>query len=180
MSALYLFIWFGNFTTLPRTTLGTGRLARTGTNTGTLREPTRRPARVKKRILHPKCEQENSRSPLTTGHGTGAHYSLHEIGRTETAPLSWLTLGMASLGVSWVGLLRVCNSHGGSASGQVSAARGCPFAGRDRPGDLLPTDQCFWRLLLALCAIATPEAVLGECVAMLLRLWIEPRRKLHR
>ena len=27
-------------------------------------------------------------------------------------PLLWLTLGMASLGVSWVGLLRVCNSHG--------------------------------------------------------------------
>jgi len=29
-------------------------------------------------------------------------------------------------------------------------------------------------------ALATPEAVLGECVAMLLRLWIEPRRELHR
>ena len=40
--------------------------------------------------------------------------------------------------------------------------------------------QCFCRLLLALHALATPEAVLGECVAMLLRLWIEPRRKLHR
>ena len=38
-------------------------------------------------------------------------------GRKQTPPL-WLTLGMASLGVSWVGLLRVCNSHGGSASGQ--------------------------------------------------------------
>ena len=39
-------------------------------------------------------------------------------GRKHT-PLLCLTLGMASLGVSWVGLLRVCNSHGGSASEQV-------------------------------------------------------------
>ena len=106
-------------------------------------------------------------------------YARSSDGR-KRPPLSWLTLGMASLGVSWVGLLRVCNSHGGSASGQASAARGGPFAGRDRHGDPLHTDQCFWRLLLALCALATPEAVLGECVAMLLRLWIEPRRKLHR
>ena len=29
---------------------------------------------------------------------------------------------MASLGMSWVGLLRVCNSHGGAASEQASAA----------------------------------------------------------
>ena len=100
-------------------------------------------------------------------------------GRKNT-PLLCLTLGMASLGVSWVGHLRVCNSHGGSASGRASEARGCPFAGRDRHGDPLHTDQCFWRLLLALCAIATPEAVLGEWVAMLLRQWIEPLRKLHR
>ena len=76
-------------------------------------------------------------------------------------PLLCLTLGMASLGVSWVGHLRVCNSHGGSASGRASEARGCPFAGRDRHGDPLPTDQCFCRLLLALCALATPEAVLS-------------------
>jgi len=33
-------------------------------------------------------------------------------GRKNT-PLLCLTLGMASLGVSWVGHLRVCNSHGG-------------------------------------------------------------------
>ena len=32
----------------------------------------------------------------------------------------------------------------------------------------------------SLCAIATPEAVLGEWVAMLLRQWIEPLRRLHR
>ena len=100
-------------------------------------------------------------------------------GRKNT-PLLCLTLGMASLGVSWVGHLRGCNSHGGSASGRASEACGCPFAGRDRHGDPLHTDQCFWRLLLALCAIATPEAVLGEWVAMLLRQWIEPLRKLHR
>ena len=102
-----------------------------------------------------------------------------EDGRKST-PLLCLTLGMASLGVSWVGHLRGCNSHGGSASGRASEACGCPFAGRDRHGDPLHTDQCFWRLLLALCAIATPEAVLGEWVAMLLRQWIEPLRKLHR
>ena len=83
--------------------------------------------------------------------------------------------GHASLWVSWVGHLRGCNSHGGSASGRASEACGCPFAGRDRHGDPLHTDQCFWRLLLALCAIATPEAVLGEWVAMLLRQWIEPQ-----
>ena len=58
--------------------------------------------------------------------------------------------GHASLGVSWVGHLRVCNSHGGSASGRASEACGCPFAGRDRHGDPLHTDQCSWRLLLAL------------------------------
>ena len=98
----------------------------------------------------------------------------------ENTPLLCLTLGMASLGVSWVGHLRGCNSHGGSASGRASEACGCPFAGRDRHGDPLHTDLCFWRLLLALCAIATPEAVLGEWVAMLLRQWIEPLRKLHR
>ena len=77
---------------------------------------------------------------------------LRRMDGRKRPPLSWLTLGMASLGVSWVGLLRVCNSHGGSASGQASAARGGPFAGRDRHGDPLHTDQCFWRLLLALAA----------------------------
>ena len=71
---------------------------------------------------------------------------------------------MASLGGSWVGLLRVCNSHGGSASGRASEARGCPFAGRDRHGGPLRTEQCFCRLLPALHALATPEAVLGECL----------------
>ena len=100
-------------------------------------------------------------------------------GRKNT-PLLCLTLGMAPLGVSWAGRLRVRNSHGGLASGRASEARGCPLAGRDRHGDPLHTDLCFWRLLLALCAIATPEAVLGECVAVLLRQWIEPRRRLHR
>ena len=98
----------------------------------------------------------------------------------KTPPLWCLTLGMAPLGVSWAGRLRVRNSHGGLASGRASEARGCPLAGRDRHGDPLHTDLCFWRLLLALCAIATPEAVLGECVAVLLRQWIEPRRRLHR
>ena len=98
----------------------------------------------------------------------------------KTPPLLCLTLGMAPLGVSWAGRLRVRNSHGGLASGRASEARGCPLAGRDRHGDPLHTDLCFWRLLLALCAIATPEAVLGECVAVLLRQWIEPRRRLHR
>ena len=44
----------------------------------------------------------------------------------------------------------------------------------------LRTYQCFCRLLLALCAAAAPEAVLGEWVAMLLRQWSEPLRKLHR
>ena len=83
---------------------------------------------------------------------------------------------MASLVVSWAGRLRVRNSHGGLASGRASEARGCPLAGRDRHGDSLHTDLCFWRLLLALWAIATPEAVLGECVAVLLRQWIKPRR----
>ena len=95
-------------------------------------------------------------------------------------PLLCLTLAMASLGVSWAGRLRVRHSHDGLASGRASETRGCPLAGRDLHGNPLHTDLCFWRLLLALCAIATPEAVLGECVAMLLRLWIEPRRKLHR
>ena len=97
----------------------------------------------------------------------------------EKSPLSWLTLGMASLGMSWVGLLRVCNSHGGSASEQASAAHGCPLAGRDQHDDPLRTYQCFCRLLLALCAAATPETELGECLEVLLRLWIAPQRKLH-
>ena len=74
---------------------------------------------------------------------------------------------MASLGVSWAGRLRVRHSHGGLASGRASETRGCPLAGRDLHGNPLHTDLCFWRLLLALCAIATPEAVLGECVAVL-------------
>ena len=87
---------------------------------------------------------------------------------------------MASLGVSWAGRLRVRHSHDGLASGRASETRGCPLAGRDLHGNPLHTDLCFWRLLLALCAIATPEAVLGECVAVLLRQWIEPRRRLHR
>ena len=103
-----------------------------------------------------------------------------KTGRTEKHPPFMPDPGHASLGVSWVGHLRVCNSHGGAAPGRASEAGGCPFAGRDRHGDHLHTDLCFWRLLLALCAIATPEAVLGECVAMLLRQWIEPLRKLHR
>ena len=70
-------------------------------------------------------------------------------------PLFCLTLGMASLGVSWVGHLRVCNSHGRWVRVRASI-RGprWSFAGRDRHGDPLPTDQCFCRLLLALCAIA--------------------------
>jgi len=38
----------------------------------------------------------------------------------KTTPLFVPALGMASLGVSWVGLLRVINSHGGSASGRAS------------------------------------------------------------
>ena len=100
-------------------------------------------------------------------------------GRKNT-PLLCLTLAMASLGVSWAGRLRVRHSHGGLASGRASETRGCPLAGRDLHGNPLHTDLCFWRLLLALCAIATPEAVLGECVAVLLRQWIEPRRRLHR
>ena len=98
----------------------------------------------------------------------------------KTPPLLCLTLGMASLGVSWAGRLRVRHSHDGLASGRASETRGCPLAGRDLHGNPLHTDLCFWRLLLALCAIATPEAVLGECVAVLLRQWIEPRRRLHR
>ena len=97
-------------------------------------------------------------------------------GRTEKHPPFMPDPGHGLSGVSWVGHLRICNSHGGSASGRASEACGCPFAGRDRHGDPLHTDQCFWRLLLALCAIATPEAVLGEWVAMLLRQWIEPLR----
>ena len=101
-------------------------------------------------------------------------------GRTEKHPPLCLTLAMASLGVSWAGRLRVRHSHGGLASGRASETRGCPLAGRDLHGNPLHTDLCFWRLLLALCAIATPEAVLGECVAVLLRQWIEPRRRLHR
>ena len=100
-------------------------------------------------------------------------------GRKNT-PLLCLTLAMASLGVSWAGRLRVRHSHDGLASGRASETRGCPLAGRDLHGNPLHTDLCFWRLLLALCAIATPEAVLGECVAVLLRQWIEPRRRLHR
>ena len=100
-------------------------------------------------------------------------------GRKNT-PLLWLTLAMASLGVSWAGRLRVRHSHDGLASGGASETRGCPLAGRDLHGNPLRTDLCFWRLLLALCAITMPEAVLGECVAVLLRQWIEPRRRLHR
>ena len=100
-------------------------------------------------------------------------------GRKNT-PLLCLTLAMASLGVSWAGRLRVRHSHDGLASGRASETRGCPLAGRDLHGNPLHTDLCFWRLLLALCAIATPEAVLGECVAVLLRQWIEPQRRLHR
>ena len=101
--------------------------------------------------------------------------------RTDgNTPLLCLTLAMASLGVSWAGRLRVRHSHDGLASGRASETRGCPLAGRDLHGNPLHTDLCFWRLLLALCAIATPEAVLGECVAVLLRQWIEPRRRLHR
>ena len=98
----------------------------------------------------------------------------------ENTTLLCLTLAMASLGVSWAGRLRVRHSHDGLASGRASETRGCPLAGRDLHGNPLHTDLCFWRLLLALCAIATPEAVLGECVAVLLRQWIEPRRRLHR
>ena len=104
---------------------------------------------------------------------------LESDGRKNT-PLLCLTLAMASLGVSWAGRLRVRHSHDGLASGRASETRGCPLAGRDLHGNPLHTDLCFWRLLLALCAIATPEAVLGECVAVLLRQWIEPRRRLHR
>ena len=88
----------------------------------------------------------------------------------------WPWAWPVSLWVSWV---RVCNSHGGSASEQASAARGCPFAGRDQHCDPLRTDQCFCRLLLALRAPATPGSVLGECIAALLRRWIRPQRKLH-
>ena len=51
--------------------------------------------------------------------------------------------GQASLGVSWVGHLRVCNSHGGAAPGRASEAGGCPLAGRDRHRDPLHTDQWF-------------------------------------
>ena len=102
------------------------------------------------------------------------------VGRTENTPPFMPDPGHASLGVSWAGRLRVRNSHGGLASGRASGARGCPLAGRDRHGDSLHTVLCFWRLLLALCAIAMPEAVLGECVAVLRRQWIEPRRRLHR
>ena len=100
-------------------------------------------------------------------------------GRKNT-PLLCLTLAMASLGVSWAGRLRVRHSHDGLASGRASETRGCPLAGRDLHGNPLHTDLCFWRLLLALCAITMPEAVLGECVAVLRRQWIEPRRRLHR
>ena len=107
------------------------------------------------------------------------NWKVVRIGRTEKHPPFMPDPGHASLGVSWVGHLRVCNSHGGAASGRASEARGCPFARRDRHGNPLHTEQWFWRLLLALCAVATPEAVLGEWVAMLLRQWIGPLRKLH-
>ena len=98
-------------------------------------------------------------------------------GRKNT-PLLCLTLGMAPLGVSWAGRLRVRHSHDGLASGRASETRGCPLAGRDLHGNPLHTDLCFWRLLLALCAIATPEAVLGECVAVLLRPCRPPQHSL--
>ena len=116
-------------------------------------------------------------STYTSGRKTLAEVEMD--GRKNT-PLSMPDPGQASLGVSWVGHLRVCNSHGGAAPGRASEAGGCPFAGRDRHGDHLHTDQWFCRLLLALSALATPEAVLGECVAMLLRQSIEPLRRLHR
>ena len=103
-----------------------------------------------------------------------------EVWTDGNTPLLCLTLGMASLGVSWVGHLRVCNSHGGAAPGRASEASGSPLAGRARHGDHLHSDQWVCRLLLALSALATPEAVLGECAAMLLRQWIGPRRRLHR
>ena len=90
--------------------------------------------------------------------------------------------GHASLGVSWVGHLR----------GAATRTAGPRLGEHPRPAVVLSLgatameirctqiNQCLWRLLLALCAIATPEAVLGECVAVLLRQWIEPRRRLHR
>ena len=81
---------------------------------------------------------------------------------------TWLTLGHGlSGGELGLPLLRACNSHGGTASEQASAARGCPLAGRDQHDDPLRTYQCFCRLLLALCAAATPETELGECLAVL-------------
>ena len=100
-------------------------------------------------------------------------------GRKNT-PLFMPDPGHASLSVSWVGHLRGCNSHGGAAPRRAFGAGGCPFTGRDRSGDPLHTELWFWRLLLALNAVATPEAVLGECIAMLLRQSIEPLRRLHR
>ena len=102
-----------------------------------------------------------------------------EDGRKNT-PLFMPDPGHASLSVSWVGHLRGCNSHGGAAPRRAFGAGGCPFTGRDRSGDPLHTELWFWRLLLALNAVATPEAVLGECIAMLLRQSIEPLRRLHR
>ena len=76
-------------------------------------------------------------------------------------------------------LLRVCNSHGGAASEQASAAVVVLSQGAT---DMVIrcAQQCFCRLLLALCAAATPETVLGECLAVPLRLWIAPQRKFHR
>ena len=100
--------------------------------------------------------------------------------KRKTPPPFMPDPGHASLSVSWVGHLRGCNSHGGAAPRRAFGAGGCPFTGRDRSGDPLHTELWFWRLLLALNAVATPEAVLGECVAMLLRQSIEPLRKRHR
>ena len=116
--------------------------------------------------------ETGAEAALPIHRGLNGYFSLRSLrglgigrrtdGRKNT-PLSWLTPAMASLGVSWAGRLRVRHSHGGLASGRASETRGCPLAGRDLHGNPLHTDLCFWRLLLALCAIATPEAVLGEC-----------------
>ena len=126
------------------------------------------------------------REPYATPQRAQRARSLHVVskralkGRTEKHPPLMPDPGHASLSVSWVGHLRGCNSHGGAAPRRAFGAGGCPFTGRDRSGDPLHTELWFWRLLLALNAVATPEAVLGECIAMLLRQSIEPLRRLHR